>query len=249
MRWRQLDYDHALWLALHLCADPRRVFRNAAYRNATKQTWARDDPAFAIGQAYALAVAALAYSIALPTFQLGNALRLALHAVAVDGLLIAASVATFTWWLTNTYLVDGATQLPWALMASSRSQVAAAAASGALQPERVEWMYAFDVHCNAFFPLYMILYVGQLLLLPLFVEKNFVAALASNALYACALGVYNYITFLGYSELPFVRRAEIFGYPIVVVVLAFIASIPASALTGFSASHWVLPLYFPSLAF
>ena len=45
--------------------------------------------------------------------------------------------------------------------------------------------------------------VVQFLLSPLLLWQSFVAKVLSNALYAVAFSYYHYITFLGYSALPF----------------------------------------------
>lgn len=93
----------------------------------------------------------------------------------------------------------------------------------------VEWLYAFDVHCNAFFPLFVLLYVVQVqshtdkqnpaqtcsliqlvhvsgpqyILLPFLLNGSFIACLVGNTLYLAATGYYFYFTFLGYmSTLP-----------------------------------------------
>lgn len=50
--------------------------------------------------------------------------------------------------------------------------------------------------------------VLQLLLAPLLLWRSLVAALLSNALYAAALGYYHYLSFLGYSALPFLEHTE-----------------------------------------
>ena len=51
--------------------------------------------------------------------------------------------------------------------------------------------------------------VLQLLLAPLLLWRSVVAALLSNALYAAALGYYHYLSFLGYSALPFLEHTEV----------------------------------------
>ena len=38
---------------------------------------------------------------------------------------------------------------------------------------QVEWMYAFDIHCNSFFPLFLLLYVLQFFLLPFLLNGPF----------------------------------------------------------------------------
>lgn len=40
-------------------------------------------------------------------------------------------------------------------------------------------MYAFDVHCNAFFPMFLLLYVLQLVLCPVLLMHTFVATVLS----------------------------------------------------------------------
>lgn len=70
-------------------------------------------------------------------------------------------------------------------------------------------MYAFDVHCNAFLPLILLLGAGQLALSPLLLRSGLAPRLLSCLLYAAAMSHYLYLTFLGYSALPFLERAEV----------------------------------------
>jgi hypothetical protein len=51
---------------------------------------------------------------------------------------------------------------------------------------QVEWAYAFDVHTNAFFPLYLTLYLAQLFLLPVILKDNWVCLWVGNTLYLAA---------------------------------------------------------------
>jgi len=93
-----------------------------------------------------MAVASVAYAIAFHRrgFQFFEVI---LYSVLVNFLMAGSAIATLTWWLTNKYLrVDNA--------GSHNTE------------QRVEWLYAFDVHCNSFFPLFILLYVVQYLLLP-----------------------------------------------------------------------------------
>src|SRR5260370_525166 len=46
---------------------------------------------------------------------------------------------------------------------------------------RVEWAYAFDVHTNAFFPLYLTLSLPQLFLLPFFLNDTSVSLFYARA--------------------------------------------------------------------
>lgn len=49
-----------------------------------------------------------------------------------------------------------------------------------------EWAYAFDVHINAFFPLYLTLYIAQLFLVPIILKRNWVCLWVGNTFYLVA---------------------------------------------------------------
>ena len=62
-------------------------------------------------------------------------------------------------------------------------------------------MYAFDVHCNSYFPLFILLDVIGFFLLPYLIQPTFPAAVLSNVLWVVAISYYSYITSLGYGTL------------------------------------------------
>lgn len=64
--------------------------------------------------------------------------------------------------------------------------------------QEVEWLYAFDVHANAFFCSFMVTYVLQYFLLPILLSRAIIPCILSNTLYAAASIWYFYITHLGY---------------------------------------------------
>ena len=49
--------------------------------------------------------------------------------------------------------------------------------------QRVEWLYAFDVHCNSYFPLFLVVYVIQFFLVPVLLKPIFLSTLLANTLY------------------------------------------------------------------
>merc|ERR1712176_247992 len=111
--------------------------------------------------------------------------------------------------------------------------------------QRVEWLYAFDIHCNAFFPLFVLLYVVQFFLLPFVLSKSFFALFISNTLYAVAFSLYFYISHLGYRALPFLCNTEIFLFPIAVVLFIYALNLIGYPFgMGFNASRIVAYLYF-----
>nr|ADI46868.1 UNC50f [Volvox carteri f. nagariensis] len=217
---RQWDIEYTFWLMLQLCLSPKTAYRHTAYHKQTKNQWARDDPAFMVVCCLLVAVGSLAYCVTFGSSLWGSAFII-LSAVMIDYLMLGISLATFCWMLTNRFLRKSNLH---------HHQV----------EQYVEWLYAFDVHCNSFFPAFLLLYVMQFLLSPLLLWQSSVSSALSNALYVLALGVYNYMNFLGYSALPFLDRTEVFLWPIGIVLLL----LPFSVLSGFNPSKFTLGIYF-----
>lgn len=123
--------------------------------------------------------------------------------------------------------------------------------------QKVEWAYAFDVHCNSFFPVFLITYVLQFFFMPVLKHDNWISLFFGNTLYFCAAVWYIYGTFLGFNgkigripyfsiithvfllALPFLAHTELFLYPILIGTILYIAS-----LFGFNVSQNILTLYF-----
>ncbi|XP_010271213.1 PREDICTED: protein unc-50 homolog isoform X2 [Nelumbo nucifera] len=136
-------------------------------------------------------------------------------------LLVVATSAYCAAFLTNSYLREEA----------PNSHVV---------EQRVEWLYAFDVHCNSFFPLFIMLYVIHYFLSPLLVAHGFIPLLLSNLVFMVAISYYHYLNFLGYDVLPFLDKTTFFLYPI---GLVFIIS-PLLILSGFNPTRYVMNIYF-----
>ncbi|KAI6003014.1 UNC-50 [Pisolithus albus] len=105
----------------------------------------------------------------------------------------------------------------------------------------VEWAYTFDVHTNAFFPLFLTLYVAQLFLLPVILRDRWVCLLVGNTLYLAGFAQYIYGVYLGLSALPFLIRAEILLSPLLPLFASYVVS-----LLGFNVASHVLRAYFTS---
>ncbi|THU96241.1 UNC-50 [Dendrothele bispora CBS 962.96] len=220
-RFNQMDFEQAAWQLTYLCLAPRRVYRNVYFHKQTKNTWARDDPAILVLLAACLCVSAVAWSVAY-SFSLLEAIQLAFFMVFRDYLLTGIIVATILWLTSNKLL----------LAPPSHSTPADSA---------VEWAYAFDVHTNAFFPLYLTLYLAQLFLLPIVLKDNWVCLFLGNTLYLAAFAQYTYGIYLGLSALPFLIRSELLLSPLLPLFTAYIVS-----LLGFNVAKHVLAVYFGS---
>lgn len=197
-----MDIDYTLWQMLYLCVAPSRVYRTTKYHKQTKNQWARDDPAFVAIMVYFMAVSALGYAIAFHK-RLGGFLKGILYAVIVDFGLVGVIIASLGWYFSNHYLLVDAAGAPHTT------------------DQKVEWLYAFDVHCNSFFPFFILLYVIQYFVLLVFMNDGFFFTLLANITYMLAFIYYLYVTFLGYNALPFLQNTTVFLYPIVAIVAIF----------------------------
>ncbi|KAH7444130.1 hypothetical protein KP509_02G066000 [Ceratopteris richardii] len=221
IKWRQMDIEYTFWQMLHLCTSPKVVYQHTKYHKQTKNQWARDDPAFVVICSLLLAVAASAYCAAYGHSFAHTCLTI-VSVVLFHFLLIGIVLATLCWALCNHYLLE---DIP--------------AHSHAIE-QRVEWLYAFDVHCNSFFPLFVSLYVLHYFLSPLLVGHGILPVIFSNLLFMLALSYYHYLNFLGYDVLPFLDKTTFFLIPIMIIIGFF----PFSILAGFNPSRFALGFYF-----
>ncbi|KAJ3237362.1 hypothetical protein HDU81_009584 [Chytriomyces hyalinus] len=214
----QMDFEFALWQMLYLLVSPRRVYRNIFYHKQTKNQWARDDPAFVVLQLLFISITAVAYGIAYKLGVIGT-FKLIMFMGLIDFLLIGAIVASIVWFCANNFLVQ--------------QQIHSAT-------QAVEWAYCFDVHCNAFFPVFLITYVVQFFFIPIVTQSGWLPLFVGNSLYMAAITYYFYLTHLGYNVLPFLRHPEVFLYPISVLSILYVLSL----VVWFSVSKSILNAYF-----
>ncbi|KDQ59999.1 hypothetical protein JAAARDRAFT_592665 [Jaapia argillacea MUCL 33604] len=220
-RFHQMDFELAAWQLTYLCLAPKRVYRNVYFHKQTKNTWSRDDPAILILLAACLCVSAVAWSVVY-SYSLFSTIQLAFLMIFRDYLLVGAIVSTIFWFVSNRLLL------------SPPSPTSPADTS-------VEWAYAFDVHTNAFFPLYLTLYLAQLFLVPIVLKSNWVCLWVGNTLYLAAFAQYIYGVYLGLSALPFLVRSELLLSPLLPLFTGYVVS-----LLGFNVAKHVLRAYFGS---
>jgi hypothetical protein len=221
IHYPQMDIEYTLWQMFQLCFNPKKVYNTTRYRKQTKNQWARDDPAFVALTIFFLAMASLSYAIAFHGWNFGTILKLVLWSIFVEYLVVGIVIATLGWWLSNKYLrVNG----------GSVYNV----------EQTVEWLYAFDIHCNSFFPLYVLIYVVQFFLIFVLTRESFVATFCANTLYLISFSYYHYITFLGYTALPFLHKTVYFLYPIGLLLLGYFATL----FFNFNCTIFVMNIYF-----
>ncbi|KAJ1965269.1 hypothetical protein GGI12_000873 [Dipsacomyces acuminosporus] len=202
---------------LYLLVSPKRVYRNIYYHKQTKNQWARDDPAFLILQLAGLVLMIIAYAVVYGV-SLNGFIKAVLQLLVVNFVVAGAIASTASWFIANRFL--------------RHRNVHAA-------DQRVEWLYAFDVHCNSFFAFFVFAYVLQFFFLPVLMKTSWISLFLGNTLFALAASAYAFITYLGYHAMPFLQHQEIYLYTIPLIAVVYLAS-----LFGFNVSHHVIDYYF-----
>ncbi|KAJ7484390.1 UNC-50 [Mycena latifolia] len=233
-RFHQMDFELAAWQLTYLCIAPRRVYRNVYFHKQTKNTWARDDPAILVLISACLAVSAVAWSLVY-SLSLLQMLELALLMVFRDFLLSGVIISTVLWQISRTFLVPPTPPIP----VPATPSLGARFPPPAPRHDALEWGYVFDTHTNAFFPLYLTLYLAQLFLLPIIRKDYWVCLFVGNTLYLAGFAQYIYGTYLGLNALPFLAHTNILLAPLLPLGVAYVVS-----LLGFNVAPWVLGVYF-----
>lgn len=204
----------------------QKVYKLAYYRKQTKNHWARDDPAFISLQVVLLLLSSISYCIAFRSENMiSSSLNFAFQSIFVNFLGCGVVVASLGRSISNAHLT----------VQNSAAHVR----------QGVEWLYAFDIHCNAFFPLFSLLYGFHFFLLPFVLGRGLVPFILSNTLFSFAFIWYFYVTHLGYRALPFLSNTEIFLFPIAGVVLIYILNMVGYPFGfGWNASRILANIYF-----
>ncbi len=204
--YRQMDFEAALdQLTALVSTEPKRAYISSYYRKQTKNQWARDDPGFLVIQMGLVALGNLFYAIIFESPSLWGYTWSMFYGLIIDWLLIGVIAASIGSFFANKYLRQYHSHTV---------------------EQSVEWLYAFDVHVNGFFVSYLVTYLLQGLLMPLLLGHGFFSAFLSNTLYAAAFLWYFYITYLGYTALPFLGQTQVFlWYPGVTVAFLWALSV------------------------
>mmetsp|Transcript_27513 Transcript_27513/g.43358 ORF Transcript_27513/g.43358 Transcript_27513/m.43358 type:complete len:263 (+) Transcript_27513:58-846(+) len=203
--FNQMDFEAAFDQFMTLLSrNPAQVYKSSYYRKQTKNQWARDDPAFAVIQILLLIASACAYGVAFSAGSFWHFFTIIFKMVGIQYVGVGVFIASLGSWFANARL----------------RQVRAGTVA-----QRVEWAFAWDAHCNAHAPAFLLLHVLQYFLLPLLMGRSWLALAAANTLYAASLLAYVYVTHLGYRALPFLSNTEVYLYPAGVIILLYVISL------------------------
>ena len=135
------------------------IYKLAYYRKQTKNHWYRDDPTFILLQILMVLISCITYSIAFKISVL-QAVSFILTSILFNYLFLGIVIASILREFTNRHLLTHLHHPQHTPVSTTRSHTASTTTtttSTHIQKQQVEWLYAFDIHCNSFFPLFMVL--------------------------------------------------------------------------------------------
>lgn len=233
-----LDFETAIWEIIYLIIAPRKVYKSLYYHKQTKNTWARDDPSFIILLSSFLCLSAIAWGLAYSPGIL-SVFRLMIYMVGVDFLLSGVIMATVGWLFANRFLKTNSSTSSISSPSVSSGGRGAGGSIGVGVSGTLEWAYCFDVHCNSFLIVWLGLYIVEFILLPVLTRQNWFSLFLGNTLYFAVWCQYFVITFMGYSNMPFLEHTELLLFPIPILLVLYFVS-----LFGFSIVRTMLRVYF-----
>lgn len=142
---------------------PRTDVLSAALE--TKNTWHRPDPSFTYLLSFFLTLTSIAWGLAYAD-GFGRTLRLVLVFVFGHFIGLSLVIATLAYFLVGRLLGPGIKGLPGRRRQGLFAAETGRAGANVVQGEQLEFGYCFDVAIRAFFPVWVFLYVGQFLLMP-----------------------------------------------------------------------------------
>ncbi|EPY50698.1 UNC-50 family protein [Schizosaccharomyces cryophilus OY26] len=219
----QMDLERSLWDMVNLFRAPRRVYRSISLRKQTINQYGREDLSFII-----LFSGLIVFTSFCWAFFFENTLKgyisLLCSMLFVDFLAVGFILSSIYYFVAKKFLLKDIYR-----------------ESVTLGPfeSQLEWKYCFDIHCNSFFPVFVLLYILQLILLPLISRSNFISLFLGNSLYLVALCYYTYLTFIGYQTLPFLKDTHTLLTPIPMFLIMW-----ALSLLGYNVPKHVVSVYF-----
>ncbi|KAJ5080422.1 protein unc-50 [Anaeramoeba ignava] len=196
-----MDFELTFWQMLHLCIDPQKVYQATKFHRQTKNQWARDDPGFLLVQILFILISSIGFGICFRIDSFFAFLKLIFKSIFISFLLLGLSVSLIGWIISNKYLKKTGLHIA---------------------EQFVEFQYSFDIHCNSYFPFFIITNIIVYLLLPIILSTSRISIIFGNFLYIFAYSVYFYITFLGYKVLPFIQKSYVFLFPLIPLWLLFL---------------------------
>lgn len=150
VRYRHMDFELARFIMIKSILSPKQLYLHTKRSKQIKNQWHRDDPCLTSVNILFLALCALLVCLSAPKgISLGSLilewLITCICFTVFHFVLWGVVMAAITRFVAQTYL-----------KAEERNQIHSPATGHLVEP-----MYAFDIHCNGFFPVILFFYFGN----------------------------------------------------------------------------------------
>ena len=213
--FKQIDY-YLSYLNILYCFIPKELIEMSKMRKHLKNKYARDDPGFLLLIILYLFISSISYSLAFGYFSFFKIFNI---------FFIQSFVFLITFGLIISFI--------------SKILIDKYFNSNIMQT--VEFIYAFDIHCNGFVPMYFFCIIIPYIFLPLCSKDYyFLQVLITNGLLCLGILYYCYNMFMGYFSLPFVRKNKYVTLMIWPIILFFLFS----SLFRFNVYKYFISIFF-----
>ena len=195
---RQIDY-YLAYLNIIYCFNPKELIEMSKMRKHLKNKYGRDDPGFLLLLIIYIFISSISYSI---TFGIYNPFK-------IFNLFF---IQTFVFLITFGLIISMISKI-----------IIDKYFNNSTTNQTIEYIYAFDIHCNGFVPMYTFCVIIPFIFIGITSKDNYmIQVLLSNSLLCIGILYYSYVTFISYFSLPFVRKNKFVTLGIWPIIFTFL---------------------------
>ncbi len=195
---RQIDY-YLAYLNILYCFKPKELIEMSKMRKHLKNKYGRDDPGFLLLVIIDLFISSICYSF---TFGIYNPFKI----------FNIFFIQTFVFLITFGLIISMISKI-----------VIDKYFNNSTTNQTIEFIYAFDIHCNGFVPMYTFCGIIPFIFIGITSKDNYmIQVLLTNASLCIGILYYSYVTFISYFSLPFVRKNKFVTLGIWPIIFTFL---------------------------
>ena len=194
---RQIDY-YLAYLNIIYCFKPKELIEMSKMRKHLKNKYGRDDPGFLLLIIIYVLISSISYSI---TFGIYNPFKI----------FNIFFIQTFVFLITFGLIISMISKI-----------IIDKYFNNSTTNQNIEFIYAFDIHCNGFVPMYTFCSIIPFIFIGITSKDNFmIEILFTNSSLCIGILYYSYVTFISYFSLPFVRKNKFVTLGIWPIIFTF----------------------------
>ena len=195
---RQIDY-YLAYLNIIYCFKPKELIEMSKMRKHLKNKYGRDDPGFLLLIIIYILISSISYSI---TFGIYNPFKI----------FNIFFIQTFVFLITFGLIISMISKI-----------IIDKYFNNSTTNQNIEFIYAFDIHCNGFVPMYAFCSIIPFIFIGITSKDNFmIETLFTNSSLCIGILYYSYVTFISYFSLPFVRKNKFVTLGIWPIIFTFL---------------------------